>query len=90
MRVGERTFLYDRPPRVAAHASIVGPKESEGPLAAWFDEVSRDDLFGQKTWEMGESEMLRRGVARAMTDADVVRHCAGVIALTVMLALPNW
>ena len=72
MRVGERTFLYDRPPRVAAHASIVGPKESEGPLAAWFDEVSRDDLFGQKTWEMGESEMLRRCVARAMTDADVV------------------
>ena len=72
MRVGERTFLYDHPPRVAAHASIVGPKESEGPLAAWFDEVSRDDLFGQKTWEMGESEMLRRCVARAMTAADVV------------------
>ena len=66
MRAGERTFLYDRPPRVAAHASIVGPKEGKGPLAAFFDEVSQDDLFGQKTWEMGESEMLRRCALRAM------------------------
>ena len=66
MRAGSRTFLYDRPPRIAAHASIAGPKEGEGPLADWFDEISRDDLFGQKTWEMGESEMLRRCVARAM------------------------
>ena len=47
MRAGSRTFLYDRPPRIAAHASIAGPKEGEGPLADWFDEISRDDLFGQ-------------------------------------------
>ena len=69
MRAGSRTFLYDHPPRIAAHASIAGPKEGEGPLADWFDEISRDDLFGQKTWEMGESEMLRRCVARAMDGA---------------------
>lgn len=66
MRIGSRTFVYERPPRIAAHASIVGPKESRGPLAAYFDESSQDDLFGQKTWEMGESEMLRRCAARAM------------------------
>ena len=64
MRIGSRTFVYEHPPRIAAHASIVGPKESKGPLAAYFDESSQDDLFGQKTWEMGESEMLRRCVAR--------------------------
>ena len=66
MRIGSRTFVYEHPPRIAAHASIVGPKESKGPLAAYFDESSQDDLFGQKTWEMGESEMLRRCAARAM------------------------
>ena len=66
MRKGRQTFVYERPPRVRTHASIVGPKESAGPLAAYFDEASQDDLFGQKTWEQGESEMLRRCVARAM------------------------
>ena len=66
MRAGERTFLYDRPPRVAAHASIVGPKEGKGPLAAFFDEVSQDDLFGKRHGRWGESEMLRRCALRAM------------------------
>ena len=76
MRKGRRTFLYDRPPRLAAHASIVGPKESKGPLAEFFDEASPDDLFGQKTWEQGESEMLRRCAARALADAGIAPEAA--------------
>ena len=72
MREGSRTFIYDHPPHIAAHASIVGPKEGKGPLAAYFDEASQDDLFGQKTWEQGESEMLRRCATRAMADAGIL------------------
>lgn len=68
MKRGKQTFVYDHPPRVAAHASIVGAKEGEGPLAAWFDQIEQDDLFGQESWEKGESEMLRRCAQRALDE----------------------
>ena len=59
-RAGQQTFIYDNPPAIAAHASIVGPKEGRGPLADWFDTVLSDDLLGQKSWELAEMEMVRR------------------------------
>ena len=58
--VGKQSMIYERPPRIASHVSVVGPKEGQGPLAAWFDTVLKDDLLGKKSWEMAESEMLRR------------------------------
>ena len=81
-RAGEQTFVYDRPPLIAAHASIVGPKEGKGPLAAWFDTVLEDDLLGQKSWELAEMEMARRCVQAALngarlTDADAQAMLGG-------------
>ena len=68
-RAGQQTFVYDRPPAIVAHASTVGPKEGQGPLAAWFDTVLEDDLLGQKSWELAEVEMARRCVGRALAAA---------------------
>ena len=65
-RAGAQTFLYDHPPVVAVHASIVGPKEGQGPLAEWFDTVLEDDLLSQKSWELAEMEMVRRCVQDAL------------------------
>ena len=65
-RAGRQTFVYENPPRVAAHYSIVGPKEGKGPLADDFDEILEDDLLGQKSWEFAESEMLYRCAQGAM------------------------
>ena len=65
-RAGAQTFLYDRPPAIAAHASIVGPKEGQGPLAKWFDVILEDDLLSQKSWELAEMEMVRRCVQEAL------------------------
>lgn len=81
-RLGQQTFAYDRPPVVAAHASIAGPKEGKGPLAAWFDAVLDDDLLGQKSWELAEMEMVRRCVQAALsgarlTDADAQAMLGG-------------
>ncbi len=39
-------------------AAGVGVMESEGPLGRYFDFASTDDLFGAKTWESAESEMV--------------------------------
>ena len=67
-RMGRQTFIYDHPPVIAAHRSVVGRKEGEGPLADWFDVILEDDLLGQKSWELAESEMVRR-CARDTLDA---------------------
>lgn len=65
LRKGQ-TFLFDRAPSIASHVSIVGPKEGAGPLANWFDVVLEDDLLGQKSWELAESEMVRRAAEEAV------------------------
>ena len=70
-RAGVQTFIYDRPPAIAAHTSIVGPKEGDGPLARWFDTVLEDDLLGQKSWELAESEMVRRCAQGALDAANL-------------------
>jgi len=61
-RAGRRTFVYDEGPVVRAAATIVGPKEGQGPLGKEFDVVLPDDLLGMNTWEQAESEMMRRAV----------------------------
>ncbi len=68
-RAGQQTFVYDRPPVIAAHASVAGPKEAQGPLAPWFDALLEDDLLGQKSWELAEMEMVRRCVMDALNQA---------------------
>jgi stage V sporulation protein AD len=75
-RAGRQSFLYENPPLVASHASIVGKKEHEGPLGKWFDGYVDDDLLGKDTWEQAESELLRRcavdAIERAgMTDSQI-------------------
>ena len=45
------TYLLDNPPCVISHAAIVGPKEGEGPLAHWFDQICQDDTLGQDSFE---------------------------------------
>ena len=69
--VGEQTFVYEHPPAIVSHASIVGPKEGRGPLASWFDTVLEDDLLGQKSWELAEMEMVRRCAKNAMNQAQL-------------------
>ena len=44
-------------PSLIAHATAVGNKEFLGPLGSRFDYHDRSDMFGQKTWELAESEM---------------------------------
>lgn len=38
------TLLFHTPPVIAAQAAVGGKKESEGPLAAGFDELTTDNL----------------------------------------------
>ena len=65
-RVGKRTVVLAHPPSVVSFANIGGRQEGEGPLAAYFDELSDDSFFGEKTWEKGESAMQKKVLQRAL------------------------
>ena len=65
-KISRRTIIMDNPPTLASYASVVGKKESEGPLSRFFDEIEPDEHFGQETWEKAESELLKRTVTLAI------------------------
>ena len=50
-RTGQRTIALGTPPSVLAFANIGGKFEAQGPLSGYFDELSQDSFFGEKTWE---------------------------------------
>ncbi|WP_428846311.1 stage V sporulation protein AD [Metallumcola ferriviriculae] len=52
-----------------AAASIVGPKEGEGPLADSFDKIVQDTYHGEKTWEKAESKLLTESVETVIKKA---------------------
>jgi stage V sporulation protein AD len=54
---GRQSFVLDNPPVITGWASVAGKKESEGPLAKYFDITQKDAYFGQKTWEQAEKQM---------------------------------
>lgn len=59
-RKGRQTLILESAPTIAAHAAVVGKKEGEGPLKQYFDYISDDSYFGEKSWEKAESAMLRQ------------------------------
>ncbi len=58
-RLGKQTINFDSPPTIVECASIVGPKESNGPLAGYFDKCLDDEFWGEKTWEKAESKIIK-------------------------------
>ena len=58
-RIGQRTIKLNNLPTIIAASSVVGPKEGEGPLKDKFDLILTDDLYGEKTWELAESKMVK-------------------------------
>ena len=65
-RISRNTIIMSEPPTIYSYSSTVGEKEGDGPLGKYFDEVSNDAYFGQKTWEKAESELMRRTAVRAI------------------------
>ena len=45
-RIGNRTMKMENSPTIISTASIVGPKEGNGPLKDKFDVILQDDLYG--------------------------------------------
>ena len=63
----KQTIKFDTPPCITDVASIVGPKEAEGPLEKYFDQCLEDEFWGEKTWEKSESKIIKETVNMAIS-----------------------
>lgn len=70
-KLGNQTVKLQNPPKIIATYSIVGPKEGEGPLSSYFDEILNDDMYGKESYEKAESEMMYTAITAAMNRADL-------------------
>ena len=61
-KLGNQTIKFDNKISILETSSIVGPKESQGPLAKYFDKCLDDEFWGEKTWEKAESKIIRETV----------------------------
>ena len=61
-----QTFTFKNKPYILGAYSVVGKKEGEGPLGKWFDNVLRDDIYDEPTWEKAESKMLKISMMEAI------------------------
>ena len=68
-KLGSQTFRPGRSPTIIGHGSAAGYKESQGPLGRHFDHTCKDDTFGEKSWEMAESQMQQLALDAALKRA---------------------
>lgn len=68
---GSQSIGFGESPYLISSGSVVGSKESEGPLAKLFDMTNQDDLFGAKTWEEAESNMQKEACILALGKAHI-------------------
>ena len=65
------TLLFRTPPVIAAQAAVGGKKESDGPLAAGFDELTTDNWLGQRSWEAAEKQLQLRAARLCLQKASL-------------------
>ncbi|SHE54022.1 stage V sporulation protein AD [Caldanaerobius fijiensis DSM 17918] len=70
-KIGKQTVKLQNPPSIIAYASVVGPKEGDGPLKEYFDQIEQDDYLGEKCWEKAECKMLQNAIILAMQKAKI-------------------
>ncbi len=68
---GSQSIQFENAPYLISSGSIVGKKESEGPLGTLFDEVDKKNLFGEDTWEAAESTMQKEACLIALKKANL-------------------
>lgn len=68
---GRQTVVLDNPPVIISTASIVGPKEGQGPLGVYFDEIINEEKWGEKSWEKAESKLMRETFSKIVSKSNL-------------------
>ena len=78
-KLGKQTIKFNNPPTIVDCATIVGPKESDGPLAKYFDKCLEDEMWGEKTWEKAESKIVKETanmvISKSGIPVDKIEYC---------------
>ncbi len=77
--MARETVVFQNKPKIIATASVVGKKESEGPLSSFFDITVPDGHFGEKTWEKAESKFQKTAFEEALKKASLSPENIGCI-----------
>ncbi len=78
-KLGRASVKPEQPVYILSSASVVGPKEGQGPLGLLFDVVGEDDMFGCETWEDAESSLQKNAVSLALEKSGMQPEDAGLI-----------
>ena len=70
-KIGSQTIQFINTPTIIETSSIVGPKESQGPLATYFDQCLEDEFWGEKTWEKAESKIIKETVNTVISKSGI-------------------
>ena len=70
-RIGKQTVNFPSAPSIEAYTSVVGKKESEGPLGECFDVIKKDAFLGEETWEKAESRLFETGYNSILQKAGI-------------------
>ena len=73
MQVGRRTWQFANRPVIIGTATVVGPDEGEGPLAADFDFIHDDLDMQEKSWEKAERKLLEQATQLAIVNANITQ-----------------
>lgn len=73
-KIGSQTILFDTPPTILETACIVGPKESDGPLAKYFDQCLDDEFWGEDSWEKAESKIIKETVNTVISKSKLSKN----------------
>lgn len=68
-KLGKQSLMFDTPINIISTASIVGPKEGQGPMAKYFDQCLEDEFWNEKTWEKAESKIIKETVSTSIVKA---------------------
>ena len=66
-RIGKHTAVLDNPVYIISAASTAGIKEGQGPLNKLFDRILDDDMYGESSWEMAESKLVKENFSLALS-----------------------
>jgi len=80
-KMNGQTLIFQNPPHIIGHASVVGPEEGKGPFGNSFDLVCDDVKCGKDSWEKGEKQMatdaLNQTLGKAQLDPSDISFMLG-------------
>ena len=66
-----QTIIFKNPVVVVGRMSVVGEKESKGPMGSYFQKSCSDDKMGEKNFERAEYDFLKTAILGAIENANL-------------------